>query len=174
MQKYFNIIHGDLHSLNILIYKVKEGGYWKYVINKKTYIIPNLGWVVLITDFGFAYIANKVYIKWYYEDHIKKLSTKQRVFYDFNYLSSDLIKQKQPIQNILKATLKITTSYSNDYTLTDLLNEYYNEITKPHDIPIKFIETYNLDKVFNLKLLPVNFSDLYISSNFIKSTQSKV
>jgi len=51
MQKYFNIVHGDLHSLNILIYKVQGGGFWKYIIDDKEYIIPNLGWVVLLTDF---------------------------------------------------------------------------------------------------------------------------
>lgn len=166
MQKYFNIIHGDLHSLNILIYKVTAGGYWKYMINKKKYIIPNLGWIVLISDFGFATIPNKVYIKWYYDDVIKKLSIKQRVFFDFNYLSDDLLKQNQPVKDILKETLKITVHTNtnrNAYTLIDLLNYYYKEIDQPQKIPSKFIETYNLDKKFIVDMLPNNFSNLVVN-----------
>jgi hypothetical protein len=160
MQKYFNIVHGDLHSLNILIYKVRVGGFWKYIIDDKEYIIPNLGWVVLLTDFGFAYISGKVYIKWYYEDQIKQLSKKQRVFYDFNYLSKDLIKQRQPVKNLLKESLKKTTLKSSKYTLKDLLNDYYKEIIQPSYLPTQFIEIYNLNKPINKSLLPENFREL--------------
>ena len=160
MQKYFNIVHGDLHSLNILIYKVESGGFWKYIIDDKEYIIPNLGWVVLLTDFGFAYISGKVYIKWYYDDHIKELSKKQRVFYDFNYLSKDLIKQKQPVKNLLKESLKKTTLKSTKYTLKDLLYDYYKEIDQPSTLPTNFIEIYDLNKQLDKSLLPENFRDL--------------
>lgn len=157
MQKYFNIVHGDLHSLNILIYKVQAGGFWKYIIDDKEYIIPNLGWVVLLTDFGFAYIAGKVYIKWYYDQHIKVLSKKQRIFYDFNYLSKDLIKQKQPVKNLLRESLKKTTLKNSQYTLNDLLNAYYIYIIHPTTLPTNFIEIYDLNKHLDNSLLPENF-----------------
>ena len=160
MQKYFNIIHGDLHSLNILIYKVQGGGYWKYIIDDKEYIVPNLGWVILITDFGFTYISGKVYIKWYYEGHIKELSKKQRIFYDFNYLSHDLIKQRQPVKNLLKETLKKTSYKSTKYTLINLLDDYYKEIIRPSVKPTRFIDTYDLNKQLNKMLLPENFRHL--------------
>jgi hypothetical protein len=156
MQKYFNIIHGDLHSLNILIYKVQKGGFWKYTIDGKEYILPNMGYVVLITDFGFAYISGKVYIKWYYEDHIKDISKKERIFYDFNYLCNDLIKQKQDIKNILKETMKKTIK-NTKYTLTDLLSDYYSP---PEILPDEYIDSYNLDTPLNTQLLPLNFRHL--------------
>jgi tRNA A-37 threonylcarbamoyl transferase component Bud32 len=160
MQKYFNIIHGDLHSLNILIYKVQGGGYWKYIIDDKEYIVPNLGWVILVIDFGFTSISGKVYIKWYYEDHIKELSKKQRIFYDFNYLSHDLIKQRQPVKNLLKETLKKTSYKSTKYTLINLLDDYYKEIIQPSAKPTQFIDTYDLNKQLNKMLLPENFRHL--------------
>ena len=159
MQKYFNIIHGDLHSLNILIYKVKKGGYWKYLIDNNEYIIPNLGYIILLSDFGFASIPRKVYVKWYYDDKIKNLTRKQQIFFDFKYLSDDLIKQKQPVQNLLKESLQKINN-STKYNLIDLLNDYYQKININREDSISFIEIYNLNKPLNTDLLPLNFKHL--------------
>ena len=174
MQKYFNIIHGDLHSLNILIYKVKKGGYWKYIIDNNEYIIPNLGYIILLSDFGFASIPGKVYVKWYFDDTIKNITRKQQIFFDFKYLSDDLIKQKQPVQNLLKESFeKINNKkYSKNYNLISLLNDYYEKIDKheynalykdseeKNDKSNRFIEIYNLNKPLNTDLLPLNFKHL--------------
>ena len=159
IQKYFNIIHGDLHSLNILIYKVKKGGYWKYLIDNNEYIIPNLGYIILLSDFGFASIPRKVYVKWYYDDKIKNLTRKQQIFFDFKYLSDDLIKQKQPVQNLLKESLQKINN-STKYNLIDLLNDYYQKININREDSISFIEIYNLNKPLNTDLLPLNFKHL--------------
>jgi hypothetical protein len=166
MQKYFNIIHGDLHTLNILIYKVKKGGYWKYIIDKDEYIIPNLGYIILLSDFGFASIPGKVYVKWYFDDTIKNLTRKQQIFFDFKYLSDDLIKQKQPVQNLLQESLQKINSqnYSKKYNLISLLNDYYEKIDRNQNLNKEkndtFIEIYNLNKPLNTELLPLNFKHL--------------
>lgn len=159
MRKYFNIIHGDLHSLNILIYKVQDGGYWKYIIDDKQYIVPNLGWVVLISDFGFATVSSHVYVLWYYDSYLKGVPQKTKIFYDFVYLSNDLIKQRQPVKNLLKESIGKIKS-SSKYTLINLLDDYYKEIIQPSAKPTKFIDTYDLNKQLNKMLLPENFRHL--------------
>ena len=50
---------------------VKPGGYWTYILEGKKYYLPNLGFVVLLNDFGFSLIPNKLYLTWYH----KKLSS---------------------------------------------------------------------------------------------------
>ena len=52
IQKYYYIIHGDLHWDNILINEIKSDGHWLYNINNTKYYIPNLGFQLYITDFG--------------------------------------------------------------------------------------------------------------------------
>lgn len=159
MQRYFNIIHGDLHSLNILIYKVKKGGYWKYIIDNNEYIIPNLGFVILLSDFGFATIPGKVYVKWYFDNTLKHLTKKEIIFFDFKYLSDDLIKQNQPIKNLLKESFQQMQMTNKKYTLIDLLNNYYTKLN-PDKSNDTFIEIYNLNIPLNTNLLPLNFKHL--------------
>ena len=160
MQRYFKIIHGDLHSLNIFIQKVVSGGYWKYTIDKKEFLVPNLGWIVIISDFGFGSISNKVRIEWYYKDHLKNLSRHERHSYDINYLFNDLIKQKIPIYKMLQDTK--SNLKNKKYKMINLLSDYYSyayKIDNKHE-QHKIIDTYNLNKPLNKNLIPENFRDL--------------
>lgn len=170
MQKYFNMIHGDLHSKNILVQKVEKGGYWKYIINDKTYIVPNLGWIFIITDFGFTTIPDKIYVDWYYEERIKPLTPMGRQFYDFMYLI--IYKQKMAL-NLPKFLLQFITNIIRKYKLNtydnketnitismqDILNDFYKYYNYSSD---SFIEVYDLNKKLNKELLPENFRDLSI------------
>lgn len=61
LQKYFNMTHLDLHGANILVKTVKKGGYWEYIIHDNTYIVPNLGYVFYIGDFGQASLKKTKY-----------------------------------------------------------------------------------------------------------------
>jgi hypothetical protein len=69
LQKYLNMIHLDLHSDNILVKRVKRGGYWKYIINGKEYYVPNYGFVFFINDFGHAWIP----------ENFQKLDCKKKI-----------------------------------------------------------------------------------------------
>jgi serine/threonine protein kinase len=49
---YFAIFHKDIKAENILIKKIKPGGFFKYVINEKIFHIQNSGILVFLADFG--------------------------------------------------------------------------------------------------------------------------
>jgi hypothetical protein len=53
---------------NVLFFKVKPGGFWKYTINGQDYYVPNCGYLFIVYDFGFAYIPNKMETTLWYED----------------------------------------------------------------------------------------------------------
>jgi len=46
------ILHNDIKVKNILYYKVRPGGYWKYIVNNKNFYIPNYGYIFILNDFG--------------------------------------------------------------------------------------------------------------------------
>jgi hypothetical protein len=52
MEKKLNIVHADLTWVNMLLLKTTKGGHWEYVIEGKKYCIPNLGFILIIWDFG--------------------------------------------------------------------------------------------------------------------------
>jgi serine/threonine protein kinase len=66
---YTGILHNDIKDTNILYYSVPVGGYWKYIINDKVFYLPNLGFIIILNDFGVSqYIYPKKIIKttnWY-------------------------------------------------------------------------------------------------------------
>ena len=61
LKKIFNISHNDLHSGNILIYKIKPGGYFKYTIDDNVYYIPNIGYLFVLWDFGSISSPSKIF-----------------------------------------------------------------------------------------------------------------
>lgn len=65
MQKHYNMTHNDLHGANILIKKVKKGGYYKYKIDGTDYYVPNLGNFVLVNDYGLTKIPKKLVPDWF-------------------------------------------------------------------------------------------------------------
>ena len=46
------ILHNDIKLNNVLYYKVRPGGYWKYIVNNKSFYVPNYGYIFIINDFG--------------------------------------------------------------------------------------------------------------------------
>ena len=68
IQKYFNMIHTDLHLNNILVQQITPGGYWIYKLNNVKYYLPNLGFVILMHDFGFSLIPQKLYVNWHHKN----------------------------------------------------------------------------------------------------------
>ena len=58
METTYGILHGDIKRNNILIKRVKPGGYFKYTIEnsllKETFYVKNMGIIPMITDFGMS------------------------------------------------------------------------------------------------------------------------
>lgn len=82
IKRYFNMIHTDFHLGNILVNKVTPGGYWVYKINGHNFYLPNLGFVFLLSDFGFAWIPNKLHVPWHYTNTLRFITTRSIHFYD--------------------------------------------------------------------------------------------
>lgn len=53
MQIQFNMIHNDLHSLNILLKPTKQS-HFVYQFQQQYYCVPTYGWIVKIIDYGRA------------------------------------------------------------------------------------------------------------------------
>jgi serine/threonine protein kinase len=57
----YGIYHRDIKSDNILVLKVKPGGYFKYIMDDKEYLVKNYGYIFCIHDFGISFIYNPRY-----------------------------------------------------------------------------------------------------------------
>lgn len=61
IQLYGQIMNFDIKKENILYYKVEKGGYWRYIINEKNYLIPNHGFLFILSDFGVSRTMSPLY-----------------------------------------------------------------------------------------------------------------
>lgn len=61
IQYYGQIMNFDIKKENILYYKVEKGGYWRYIIENKSYLVPNHGFVFILSDFGVSRSMNPLY-----------------------------------------------------------------------------------------------------------------
>ena len=65
--------HRDTHGNNFLIHFIKSGGYFHYRIYNENYYLENIGYLVVINDFGLVKDLNdftllydfKKFIKWF-------------------------------------------------------------------------------------------------------------
>ena len=96
--KYPGFRHNDLKANNILIQKIgsrNKNNQFKYKINDKTYIIPNIGIQIKIWDFDFACIKGvvdntKVDAKW--TDKIN-INSEMNRYYDLHYFFNTLTRK---------------------------------------------------------------------------------
>jgi hypothetical protein len=87
-QKYTGLVHYDTHILNFLVHYIKnDGEYYHYNIYGKDYYLENMGYLIVINDFGLVrsmnekpinYDFNKfiLSLKKYLIKHFKKFMTK--------------------------------------------------------------------------------------------------
>ena len=54
IQRFYGLYHADIKAQNILINKVPPGGCWAYVIDGRTYYVPNYGYTAHLNDFGLS------------------------------------------------------------------------------------------------------------------------
>ena len=166
MQKYFNMTHLDLHSDNILVQKVKKGGYWSYIINGKTYKVPNLGYIFYIGDFGHAWIPNN-FKSWFISQKYKKKQI-HKGFDIYKLFKSTLSFTTSP-KNFKKDVKYLVKNLRNNESFDNIIeeiwsNRYVYDISTG-DIKLsrtKPINTFNLDQKLKTKNIPQELRHLVI------------
>lgn len=172
LKKYFNMLHTDFHTNNILVHKVKPGGYWKYIIDGENYYVPNLGYIFLIHDFGFTWIPNGIGVRWHTQN-MQKFSRLQKEFFDVNtFLESlwyDDYKTPKALKTVMIAEfediLEPSRTRSPNSTkdnigrkIADIYRGRYagNIDYRKKPKSGKKLETYSMDKEFSAAFLPRN------------------
>ena len=97
-KKYPGFRHNDLKANNILIHNIEvrnKNNKFKYKVNGKDYIVPNIGFQIKLWDFDFACIPDivensKVDADWTNKINVK--SVKNR-YYDLHYFFNTLTKK---------------------------------------------------------------------------------
>lgn len=156
LQRHFNMTHLDLHSDNVLVVKVKEGGHWIYEIDGIKYYVPNLGYIFYIIDFGHGWIPN-IFKSWFITTRYKH----KHIYKNFD------------ITSLFKSTLKFSTSPSTfkkhiryiikelkgDREFSHLISEIWNNYKKKlPNSPL--IDKFNVDKNLNIKSIPKKLQHL--------------
>lgn len=166
MKRYYNMLHTDFHTKNILIKKVKPGGYWRYTIDEKDYYLPNLGYVFLIHDFGFAWIPRKMKVDWYYKKYLRYVNKNGLNFYDMEsfldvVLNDEEFLTPKSFKKIVRSVFKKEETeyiYSKRYYyqehVEDDMNRYeYKRILREYpkiDNDYKGLGTTIADKIYEL------------------------
>lgn len=139
MQDNFGMIHGDLHLDNILVYTTRDtrSKYNEFILDGKSFFIPDFGYQFLISDFGRALIPEKMEIefhtytnKWYQKEL-------ERFNIDDLYLL-DWIKFYTSLGNIIVP--------SNVDTLLDYVYNQFNVVPQGYQRN----NVYDLDKKVQL------------------------
>lgn len=139
LKRFYNMSHTDFHTDNILVHKVKPGGFWKYSLNGIDYYLPNLGFVFLLHDFGFAWIPNKLFVNWHYKDTLRYITKIGREFYDLACFINS-IKSDYKLPKYFKWFINNNFFPEEiDYTLS---KDYYE----------KMLEYINYDKKLSKKI----------------------
>lgn len=164
LKQTFNMLHTDLHIGNILVQKIKKGGYWIYKLDGVDYYLPNLGYIFIISDFGFSWIPNKLYISWYYKDRLKYITKNGQEFYDL----FDFIDSIKTIKNVPKYFIseidklfnpKESFVYTSDYP-ENTSDNYPKDITKSY----RGLKNTIADKIY----------DIFYIGNFTKTKRLNI
>jgi len=94
--KFPSFRHNDAKANNVLIHKIAQRGtIFSYVVCKKKYYVPNIGYLIKLWDFDFACIPGiventKVSAPWTDEINVKPI---QNRYYDMHYFFNTLIRK---------------------------------------------------------------------------------
>jgi len=135
VQKQFGLQHLDMHAENILVKKIPKGGYFKYIINEIEYNVPNLGYLFVINDYGYAWIP--------------KNKKKDRE-YDVNFILND-VKSDLPVEVINDIKYIVKNLKSNKKDFEDLINQIWGEMYKKAPKGLNLLEVYRPDKHIKLE-----------------------
>ena len=170
IKKYFNMNHTDFHTGNILVHTVTPGGYWVYEIHGKKYYVPNLGFIFLLSDFGFSWIPDKLFIDWHYKDKLSHLTKSGKEFYDVLILSESIrdIDLPETFANVLEGMFEKSETYLYTTKYYKKEYDYYKNNIRKRRYFKKLLENYpDIDKSYNglgntlLDKIEQTFYDIY-------------
>jgi len=184
LQYHFNMTHSDLHAENIMVKRIKPGGYWKYKIDGKTYYVENIGLVFYIIDFGFSWIPQRsdiggFYIHWHHKGNVR-LKESERMLFDINHIKYILEydASKKFTQNLLDIIDELTDTKSKNVLISikDIISHLFagntgEKTCKNHwecmhlkkFVSGPLLETYNLDKKIDKNKLPIQLRGFIIN-----------
>ena len=122
-QKYIKLSHRDTHGGNFLCHRIEPGGYYHYRIYNTDYYLENIGYLMVINDFGL----------------VKKLTNKMLMF-DFTKFISSFLKHNSS-NSRLDIISHFMRSVINKFMLIDI-ESYHN---------LQFAFYKHLFKTMNLK-----------------------
>ena len=134
---YTDHLHNDTHLGNFLYHTVDKGGYFHYKYKNKDYYLENLGYIMVIWDFGLA----------------KPFSDKEfHIFRDIEYIMDIIIYY---YNGFIKEKPELNNSLVSLRSMTDNLNydDYYLviHITLMFLIKIGCLSTNKPDNIINKK-----------------------
>ena len=144
LQKKHQLIHNDLHWGNILIDKIKAGGYWVYIINGITYYLPNLGFIIKISDFGKCTSITNFQFNQKDMRDMNKILVNNKSVYQYN--KSIDIKKISNIYNWINSSADIKNKEILPKEFYYLLQIIKNE---PYITPIIVIKKYMIQFLHN-------------------------
>lgn len=160
MRKYFNIYHNDLHYGNVLFRKVKKGGYIKYIIEGQEIIVPNIGYIMILWDFGRSFIPGKI------EPY--RNNKEDEEFMDYIRITNMLGGNKgenekvyNQFETVILELIKRSKSYK-DFTLI-----YSYLVNTPNIKPEQIIAVYNTDLKLTSK--DPNIAKYLVKPNSLKN-----
>lgn len=106
----YGMIHNDLHVGNLLLHTTNlEKGVWEYIIDGESYFCPNLGFLVMLWDFGFAICPGMIAPRISYVNDMKNIGFFNN---DRNIYTADLRKL---LDSILYTLVKLNNKNIKDF-----------------------------------------------------------
>ncbi len=130
IQKYFSMIHNDLHWGNVLFHKINYGGYIKYIINNKEYVVRNPGYLMILWDFGLVLQGER-----YINSHLRMLDI-GRIMHVLNKYYEGLFRRLYKIGRKSSSPLQFIENIFQDESLDLSVKEYKED---------EIIAVYNTD-----------------------------
>jgi hypothetical protein len=161
LNKILKIFHYDFHMGNVLYKKINENTVFCYIINGKTYYVPTLGYLFMITDFGRSveinylmdkkkYVSENIDIEFFAlsldESIVKLISKKNKENYlDFKNIFT--LENQHIINKIIKNDIGIMDIISSRNKFKNLsLPIFNNDELKKYGFDNKTIELKNMLK----------------------------
>jgi hypothetical protein len=163
LQNYFNMTHFDLHSENILVQKVKKGGYYIYKIDNVIYKVPNLGYRFFIIDLGQAFIPKK-FKSWYVkQEYSNKKITKS---FDILFLFESTLEFSTSPPEFKKEIRKLINDIDNKEHFASIIYElWYPDLYDTIRKGAKLLEEFDLDKDIVIDDIPKELHHLILKLN---------
>ena len=117
--KYLNLCHDDAHYNNFIYFKIKPGGYFHYNIYGVDYYLKNIGYLMMINDFGLVEDLTTenlltdvtTFMKWLNNIRFNKISQtikgeeNKQSFYDYIFNKKKIEEPKEITQKRLYSKL---------------------------------------------------------------------